>query len=271
VKSALPGRVHAPSVESGFGRTADQFSSAGAYGYGQFLERTWRSYGGGVPWRTVDPYEIAKPTSERQDSTNFHHALPAMARYLCAEGGGRDLRKAIFAYNHADSYVAEVVQLATRYGGIGASGSGLIAGWIDRPPLNQYDRRHYRSDQSCLSSEAVPGSIAAPRSHTERFGHAFGTPSERQVPRLSVAALCGSRTPHRRCRVSGYRSNCQRLQLTPDRMSCTLLRCGPRRNRIPISVYRLVTVRPTRLFSQVPRDLDAVVILASTIPSSVVI
>jgi hypothetical protein len=37
------------SIESGFGRTADQFSSAGAYGYGQFLEGTWRSYGAGIP------------------------------------------------------------------------------------------------------------------------------------------------------------------------------------------------------------------------------
>jgi hypothetical protein len=40
------------------------------------------------------------------------------------------------------------VQLAARFGEIGASGGGLIPGWIDRPPLNQYDRRHYRSDQS---------------------------------------------------------------------------------------------------------------------------
>src|SRR5919202_2335158 len=33
-------------VESGFGRQADQVSSAGAYGYGQFMEATWRAYGG---------------------------------------------------------------------------------------------------------------------------------------------------------------------------------------------------------------------------------
>jgi hypothetical protein len=37
------------NVESGFGKTADQFSSAGAYGYGQFLEASWRSYGGDTP------------------------------------------------------------------------------------------------------------------------------------------------------------------------------------------------------------------------------
>jgi hypothetical protein len=160
---ALPWTVLAAiaNVESGFGKTADQFSSAGAYGYGQFLEGTWQSYGDGIPWRTNDPKERAQPIAERQDSTNFHHALPAMARYLCAEGAGQDLRKAIFAYNHADWYVAEVVQLAARYGGIGASGGGLVDGWADRSPLNQYDRRNYRSDQSWLAWRDADCSAAA--------------------------------------------------------------------------------------------------------------
>jgi hypothetical protein len=149
------------SVESGFGKNADKLSSAGAYGYGQFLEGTWRSYGGDVSWRTTDPNELAKPVGERHDSTNYRHALPAMARYLCASGAGQDLRKALFAYNHADWYVAEVVQLAARYGGIGAAGGGLVAGWKDRPPLNQYDRRNYRSDQNWLTWRNVDCSAAA--------------------------------------------------------------------------------------------------------------
>jgi hypothetical protein len=150
---ALPWTVLASvaCIESGFGRTAEQFSSAGAYGYGQFLEGTWQRYGAGIPWRTTDPHELAKPIADRQDSTNFHYALPAIARYLCAEGAGQDLRRAIFAYNHADWYVAEVVQLVARYGRIGASGGGLIDRWADRPPLNQYDRRNYRSNQSWLT------------------------------------------------------------------------------------------------------------------------
>jgi hypothetical protein len=148
-------------VESGFGRTADQLSSAGAYGYGQFLEATWARYGEGIPWRATDPKEQAKPASERQDSTNYHYALPAMARYLCANGAGRDLRKAIYAYNHAERYVAEVIQLAARYGGIGASGKGLIAGWADRPSLNQYDRRNYRSDQRWFTWRDADCSAAA--------------------------------------------------------------------------------------------------------------
>src|SRR5438270_5564868 len=70
-------------VESGFGQNMAT-SSAGAIGYGQFLPSTWAAYGNGG-----NPYD-------------FHDALPAMARYLCAAGGAADLRDAIFAYNHAD-------------------------------------------------------------------------------------------------------------------------------------------------------------------------
>ena len=95
-------------VESGFGRQADQVSSAGAYGYGQFMEATWRAYGGGIAWRTTDPAEQARPVDQRADSTNYHNALPAMERYLCAlaretsagQGPSDDLRRALFFYSH---------------------------------------------------------------------------------------------------------------------------------------------------------------------------
>jgi hypothetical protein len=84
-----------------------------------------------------------------------------MARYLCASGAGQDLRKAIFAYNHTEWYVAEVVQRAARYGGIGAAGKSLIDGWADRPPLNQYDPRNYRSGQTWLTWRDADCSAAA--------------------------------------------------------------------------------------------------------------
>jgi hypothetical protein len=98
-----------------------------------------------------------------------------MARYLCAEGAGHDLRRAIFAYNHADWYVAEVVQLAARYGGIGASGGGLVAGWADRRPLNQYDRRNYRSDQSWLTWRDADCSAAALDWLVGSYGRTLGS------------------------------------------------------------------------------------------------
>src|SRR5262249_38239724 len=65
---ALPWTVLASiaSVESQFGNTADRVSSAGAYGYGQFLEGTWQAYGGGVPWRASDPDELSRPVDQRR-------------------------------------------------------------------------------------------------------------------------------------------------------------------------------------------------------------
>jgi len=84
-------------VESDFGRNMAT-SSAGAIGYGQFLPSTWATYGNGG-----NPYD-------------YHDALPAMARYLCASGAPGDLREALFAYNHAQWYVDQVLGIAIRYG-----------------------------------------------------------------------------------------------------------------------------------------------------------
>jgi cell wall-associated NlpC family hydrolase len=84
-------------VESDFGRNMAT-SSAGAIGYGQFLPDTWDAYG-----RGGDPYD-------------YRDALPAMARYLCDNGGASDLRRALYAYNHADWYVDMVVAAAVKYG-----------------------------------------------------------------------------------------------------------------------------------------------------------
>ena len=41
---------------------------------------------------------------------------PAMARYLCAHGAAGDLRRALYAYNHAEWYVNDVLAVAVRYG-----------------------------------------------------------------------------------------------------------------------------------------------------------
>lgn len=91
-------------VESDFGRNMAT-SSAGAIGYGQFLPSSWAAYGNGG-----NPYD-------------YRDALPAMARYLCAHGAPGDLRKALWAYNHADWYVNDVLAIAVRYG-LGAPESG---------------------------------------------------------------------------------------------------------------------------------------------------
>jgi hypothetical protein len=95
----LPWQVLAAvaKVESDFGRNMAT-SSAGAIGYGQFLPSSWAAFG-----RGGNPYD-------------YRDAIPAMARYLCAHGGARDLRRALFAYNRAEWYVNDVLAIAVRYG-----------------------------------------------------------------------------------------------------------------------------------------------------------
>ena len=91
-------------VESNWGRNMGP-SSAGAIGWMQFMPSTWLRWGvdangDGVadPWNPAD-------------------AIFSAARYLAAAGGTTDLYRGVYAYNHADWYVNEVLSLANLYGG----------------------------------------------------------------------------------------------------------------------------------------------------------
>ena len=93
-------------IESGDGTNVGP-SSAGALGPMQFLPSTWAQWG-------IDGFGQTGPP----DVMNPYDAVPSAARMLCADGaagGGRALYNAIFAYNHADWYVNEVLALAAEY------------------------------------------------------------------------------------------------------------------------------------------------------------
>jgi hypothetical protein len=78
-------------------------SSAGAGGPMQFLASTWATYG------------VDGDGDGRIDRWDPADAIYAAARYLRESGAPRDYRAAIFAYNHAGWYVAEIERWAARY------------------------------------------------------------------------------------------------------------------------------------------------------------
>ncbi|MFB9252804.1 lytic murein transglycosylase [Sphaerisporangium melleum] len=92
-------------VESGHGRNNGP-SSAGALGPMQFMPATWKAYG------------VDGDGDGRSDIWSPYDAVPAAARYLCANGagaGGAKLRSAVWRYNHSWAYVDKVLGIADAY------------------------------------------------------------------------------------------------------------------------------------------------------------
>jgi murein DD-endopeptidase MepM/ murein hydrolase activator NlpD len=111
-------------IESNFGRNMGP-SSAGAVGWMQFIPSSWMRWG-----MDADGDGLADPW-DPQD------AVYAAARYLAAAGAHEDLERSIFAYNHADWYVQDVLELARLFGGdstlgsFGRIGTGVAFGLDD--------------------------------------------------------------------------------------------------------------------------------------------
>ena len=102
-------------IETDYGRNLN-VSSAGALGWMQFMPATWRMYG-------VDAND-----DNKKDPYNPVDAIFAAARYLKAAGAPKDMRKAIFAYNHADWYVDSVMLRARLIAGVPNDLIGSLTG-----------------------------------------------------------------------------------------------------------------------------------------------
>ena len=102
-------------IETDYGRNLN-VSSAGALGWMQFMPATWKMYG-------VDANKDGK-----RDPYNPVDAIFAAARYLKAAGGDKDVRQAIFAYNHAGWYVDSVMLRARLIAGYPADLIGSLTG-----------------------------------------------------------------------------------------------------------------------------------------------
>ena len=119
------------SAETSHGRSSDPgvrdgANFAGAMGPMQFLAETWTAHG--------------KDGDGDGDADVYHptDAIFGAANYLCASGAGDPTRlsEAIWAYNHADWYVAAVLSRAAAYGtaGLGIA-SAEAGGLVDHPNL----------------------------------------------------------------------------------------------------------------------------------------
>ncbi|HEY1356521.1 MAG TPA: peptidoglycan DD-metalloendopeptidase family protein, partial [Solirubrobacterales bacterium] len=102
-------------IETNFGTNLN-VSSAGAAGWMQFLPSSWQTYG------------LDANGDGREDPYNPVDAICAAAHYLKIAGARQDLYHAIFAYNHADWYVQEVLLYARAYGKLPPELVGSLTG-----------------------------------------------------------------------------------------------------------------------------------------------
>jgi murein DD-endopeptidase MepM/ murein hydrolase activator NlpD len=174
-------------IETDYGRNLN-VSSAGAQGWMQFMPASWKAYGvDGNDDGLMDPY-------------NPVDAIFAAARYLKAAGADQDLRKAIFAYNHADWYVDSVLLRAQVIGGLPSNLVGSLTGLTEgRFPVaakatyaDQVSRRGLRTTSK---NRSIPLSGAANRRGLAIYADA-GAPvvavSDVQVTKIGVSKRLGN-------------------------------------------------------------------------------
>jgi murein DD-endopeptidase MepM/ murein hydrolase activator NlpD len=200
-------------IESNFGRNMGP-SSAGAVGWMQFMPSTWMRWG-----VDADGDGIANPWDPED-------AVFSAARYLAAAGAHDDLSRAIFAYNHADWYVRQVLDLAATFeSGDGGFAAGLVSSSADlRLAALQEQLRQARRDVS-RAQRLIPRTQAA----IERLEH----------KRLVLARRAGDATiPVREFKK--LEGRIARIERAKVRASATLER---RRANLDAAVARLQSLR----------------------------
>ncbi len=133
-------------IETGFGTNMGP-SSAGAMGWMQFLPSSWKAFG------------LDANGDGRKDPYNPVDAICAAAHYLKLSGGSHDLYKAIFAYNHADWYVQEVLAGARAYGKLPPDLVGSLTGLTEGAHFPVAADASYADDLSAREAlkQSAPG------------------------------------------------------------------------------------------------------------------
>ncbi|HMJ73668.1 MAG TPA: lytic murein transglycosylase [Solirubrobacterales bacterium] len=132
-------------IETAFGTNMGP-STAGAVGWMQFLPSSWEMYG------------LDANGDGRKDPYNPVDAICAAAHYLKVAGGSSDLYHAIFAYNHADWYVQEVLLYARAYGKLPTQLVGSLTGLTEGAHFPVAADARYADDISTRAalSKATP-------------------------------------------------------------------------------------------------------------------
>ncbi len=134
------------------------------------MPATWKAYG------------TDANRDGRKDPFNPVDAIFAAARYLRAAGADQDLRRAIFAYNHADWYVESVLMRARLIGGLPSDLVGSLNG-LTQGHFPVFAKARYADD---LSERAIGRRAAA--------GQNVANPVESEVTRrgIDIFAKAGS-------------------------------------------------------------------------------
>ncbi len=229
-------------IETAFGTNLN-ISSAGAMGWMQFIPSSWDAYGVDANGDGVaDPY-------------NPEDAIFAAANYLSAAGMPEDTYDAIFAYNHADWYVAEVLANAACYGGIGNAGAfslqpqlqeldcQLPAAWREKVPESYLRAFEDAAARYGLGRRGV-WALAAIARLESNFGARHGRRAAEQRrpagPRLDRVAALRRRRQRRRARRPR-----QRGRLSRDDGAADLVARRPAGGRLHPQPGSVVRRRPS--------------------------
>ncbi len=153
-------------IETAFGTNLN-VSTAGAVGWMQFLPSTWKMYG------------VDANSDGVKDPYNPVDAICAAARYLKAAGGTEDLRQGIFAYNHADWYVDEVLLYAKQYGKLPDDLVGSLTGLTEGAHFPVAAKARYADDIS--EREAIRRSQTNAKSSGNAADIISGSPTRRGI------------------------------------------------------------------------------------------
>jgi hypothetical protein len=134
-------------IETDYGRNLN-VSSAGALGWMQFMPATWEMYG------------VDANNDGVKDPYNPVDAIFAAAKYLKAAGGHADIQRAVFAYNHAQWYVDQVMLRAKLIAGVPDVVVDSLTG-LTQGHFPVYARSTYKGAVSTRSKRVKSGNAAS--------------------------------------------------------------------------------------------------------------